>query len=112
VPSDQPAVARLVVVELKAGLGCDQWLKKRLALDERLTGDLAAVEMQEIESEIDWASFHPLRKVSGLSLRWALARLLASVALVMARGLVAPLSVAATMPTLKPSISSRLYFRP
>jgi hypothetical protein len=31
VPSDQLAVARLVPVQLKAGLGCDQRLKKCLA---------------------------------------------------------------------------------
>jgi hypothetical protein len=48
VPSDQLSVARLVAVELKVGM---QRLKKRLALDERQTGDVAAVEMQEIESE-------------------------------------------------------------
>ena len=31
---DEFAVACLVAVELKAGLVCDQWLQKRLALDE------------------------------------------------------------------------------
>jgi hypothetical protein len=51
VPSDQLSVARLVAVELKVGNCRDQRLKKRLALDERQTGDVAAVEMQEIESE-------------------------------------------------------------
>jgi hypothetical protein len=53
VPSDQLSVARLVAIELKAGNRRDQRLKKRLALDERQARDVAAVEMQEIEGEID-----------------------------------------------------------
>ena len=53
VPSDQLAVACLVAVELKVGDCRDQRLQQRLALDERQAGDVAAVEMQEIESEID-----------------------------------------------------------
>jgi hypothetical protein len=53
VPSDQLAVAGLVAIELKAGNCSDQRLKKRLVLDERQTRDVAAVEMQDIESEID-----------------------------------------------------------
>ena len=43
VPSDQLSVARLVAVELKVGNGRNQRLKKRLALDERQTCDVAAV---------------------------------------------------------------------
>jgi hypothetical protein len=53
VPSDQLSVACLVAVELKAGNCRDQRLKNRLALDEQQAGDAAAVEMQEIEREID-----------------------------------------------------------
>jgi hypothetical protein len=53
VRSDQLSVARLVAVELKVGNCCDQRLQQRLALDGRQVGDVAAVEMQEIESEID-----------------------------------------------------------
>ncbi len=49
VPSDQFSVARLVAVELKVGNCRDQ----RLAFAERQTCRVAAVEMQEIESELD-----------------------------------------------------------
>ncbi len=51
VPSDQLSVARLVAVELKTRDAGGQRLKQRLALDERQAGDVAAVEMQEVESE-------------------------------------------------------------
>jgi hypothetical protein len=51
--ADKPAVARLAAVELKVGNCRDQRLQQRLAIDERQTGDVAAVEMQRIESEID-----------------------------------------------------------
>ena len=50
---DEFAVARLMAVELKAGLVCDQRLKQRLALDERQARDVPAVEVQEIEGVID-----------------------------------------------------------
>ena len=40
---DEFAVACLMAIELKAGLVCDQRLKKRLALDERQTRDVPAV---------------------------------------------------------------------
>jgi len=53
VPSDQLAFARLVIVELKVGNCRDQRLQQRLAFDERQTRDIPAVEMPEIESEID-----------------------------------------------------------
>jgi hypothetical protein len=53
VPSDQLAVAGLVAVELKAGNCRDHRLQKRLALDERQAGDVATVETQESEREID-----------------------------------------------------------
>ena len=53
VPFDQLSVACLVAVKLKVGNRREQRLKKRLALDERQARDIAAVEMQEIESEID-----------------------------------------------------------
>lgn len=53
VPSDQLFVACLLAVELQAGNAGDQRLQHRLGLDERQAGDIAAVEMQEIESEID-----------------------------------------------------------
>ena len=53
VPFDQLSVACLVAVELKAGNCREQRLKKRLALDQRQACDVAAVKMQEIESEID-----------------------------------------------------------
>ena len=56
VPSDQLSVACLVAVELKARDFRDQRLKKRLAFDERQVGDVAAVEMQEIENEVDKAN--------------------------------------------------------
>ena len=48
-----PAVARLMAVELNAGLVRDQRLKKRLALDERQIRDVLAIKMQEIEGVID-----------------------------------------------------------
>jgi hypothetical protein len=51
VPQDEFAVTRLVAVELKAGLPCDQWLKQRLALDELQTREIPTVEMQEIEGK-------------------------------------------------------------
>ena len=53
VPFDQLSVACLVAVKLKVGNRREQRLKKRLTLDERQARDIAAVEMQEIESEID-----------------------------------------------------------
>jgi hypothetical protein len=53
VPKDQFAVTRLMAVELKAGLVCDQRLKKRLPLDKLKVRDVLTVEMQEIESVID-----------------------------------------------------------
>jgi hypothetical protein len=55
VPQNEFAVAGLMAVEPKARLVRDQWLKKRLALDERQTRDVAAVEMQEIEGVINEA---------------------------------------------------------
>jgi hypothetical protein len=68
--ADKLAVARLVIVELKAGNARDQRLQKRLALIERKTGGIPAVEMQEIESVVDEP--HPVRAVArGLSLRKA-----------------------------------------
>ena len=45
VPSDQLSVARLMAVELKAGNCRDHRLQQRLALDQRQTRDVAAVEM-------------------------------------------------------------------
>jgi hypothetical protein len=53
VPSDQLSVARLVAVELKARNCRDHRLQQRLALDQRQAGDVAVVEMQEVENEID-----------------------------------------------------------
>ena len=50
---DEFAVARLMAIVLKAGLVGDQRLQKRLALDERQTRDVPAVEVQEIEGVID-----------------------------------------------------------
>ena len=49
---DEFAVARLMAVELKAGLVCDQWRKQRLALDERQARDVPAIEMRKIEGII------------------------------------------------------------
>jgi hypothetical protein len=42
-----------MAIQLKAGLVCDQRLKKLLALDERQTRDVPTVEMQEIEGVVD-----------------------------------------------------------
>jgi hypothetical protein len=50
---DEFAVADLVAVELKARLVGEQWLQKRLALDELKVRDVPSVEMQKIESLID-----------------------------------------------------------
>ena len=70
VHSDQFSIARLLAVELEVGNCRDQRLKKRLALDERQTRDDSAVEVQEIESEIDKAN--PARAIArGLGLRKA-----------------------------------------
>ena len=51
--ADKLAVASLVVVELKAGNALDQGFQKRLALEERQTGGVAAVQMQKIENVVD-----------------------------------------------------------
>jgi hypothetical protein len=50
---DEFTVAYVVAVELKAGLTRDQGLKEGFALDEGNRGDIATVEMQEIEGVID-----------------------------------------------------------
>jgi hypothetical protein len=42
---DEFAVACVVTVEPKAGLVCDQWLKERLALDQRQARDVPTTEM-------------------------------------------------------------------
>ena len=60
--ADKLAVAGLVVVELKAGNARDQGFQKRLALDERQDGGVAAIEMQKIENVIDEP--HPARAVA------------------------------------------------
>src|SRR5260370_30277647 len=51
--SDKLAITPLMVVELKAGNARDQGFQKRLALDERQIGGVAAVKMQEIETVVD-----------------------------------------------------------
>jgi hypothetical protein len=50
---DEFAVARLMALELKARLPCDQGLKKRFALDERQIRDFPGVKVQEIEAVKD-----------------------------------------------------------
>ena len=50
---DEFTVADLVAVKLKAELVDEQWLQKRLALDELKTRNVPTVEMQEIKSVID-----------------------------------------------------------
>jgi hypothetical protein len=50
---DEFAVARLLAIELKARLVCEQRLEKRLALDELKVRDIPTAEMQEIESVMD-----------------------------------------------------------
>jgi hypothetical protein len=55
VPQDEFAVPCLMAVELKARLAYEQRLENRLALDERKVRDVPAVQMQEIEGEIDEA---------------------------------------------------------
>jgi len=47
------ARARVVAIELKAGLVRHQGFEQRLALEERQTGDVAAVDVDEIESVKD-----------------------------------------------------------
>jgi hypothetical protein len=53
VPQDELAVARLMAVELKTRLVRDQWLKQRLALDQRLREDIPTIKVQEIEGVVD-----------------------------------------------------------
>ncbi len=53
VPPDHLAVARLVIVELKAGNAGDERLQKRFALDERQARGVQAVKMQAIEGKVD-----------------------------------------------------------
>ena len=50
--ADEFSVAGLMVVELKSGDAGNQRLQKRLALDERKTGGIASVQVQEIEGEV------------------------------------------------------------
>jgi len=42
-----------MIVELEAGNARDQRFQKRLALDERQAGGVAAVKMQKIENVVD-----------------------------------------------------------
>ena len=47
---DELAVACVVAIELKAGLVCDQRLKKRLALDEPKLRNIPSAKMENIEA--------------------------------------------------------------
>jgi hypothetical protein len=50
---DKFAIAWVVAVELKAGLADDQGLEQRLALGEWHIRDVAAVQMQDVETVVD-----------------------------------------------------------
>jgi hypothetical protein len=54
---DEFSVASLMAIELKAGLACDQGLKKGLALDQLQSRNVPAIKVQEIESVIDEPHF-------------------------------------------------------
>jgi hypothetical protein len=56
------AVARLMTIELNAGLLGDQWLKQRFALYKRQPRDVAAIKVQEVEGVIDES--HPALAVA------------------------------------------------